>query len=335
MNFYTRFIYFLVRRHLHITMWEPFRFTNQKHNDLYYFSSEGLVRRGNGQKRMSDVPLNWLLDPKCEIQYVCEPSRKQRDSKQRIKNATLILAILGLFVAGFLTYMARAYSYAPEIDYANEVDNGIVIEEAAAYSKVPKDYAAIRETICRHGQPAEIDIFQETCPPEVVEDTIPEATDEAYDAPEETECTDSQEPSSEVIDATESDENISDVNLDEAEMLACVIYQEAGGDAACDECRRRVADIVLNRVADPRFPDSIYGVLTQEGQYGEFAWTGVTWASRANNPGEAHAVERARRIAMEVLSGSHSDLYDNGYVWQAGFEQGSDGFWHCGHFYGR
>ena len=127
----------------------------------------------------------------------------------------------------------------------------------------------------------------------------------------------------------------SDISMDDAEMLAIVIYQEAGGDACCDECRRRVADIVLNRVADEDFPNTIYEVLTQYGQYGRLYWTGVVWADRASNPGEAEAVERARRIAAEVLNGQHSDVYGNGYIWQAGFAQGSDGFWHCGHFYGR
>ena len=43
------------------------------------------------------------------------------------------------------------------------------------------------------------------------------------------------------------------VNEHDVELLACVIYQEAGGDTCCDMCRRRVADVVLNRVKDPRF----------------------------------------------------------------------------------
>lgn len=42
-------------------------------------------------------------------------------------------------------------------------------------------------------------------------------------------------------------------NKEDAEYLACAIYQEAGGDGCCDMCRRRVADIVLNRVKDARF----------------------------------------------------------------------------------
>lgn len=33
---------------------------------------------------------------------------------------------------------------------------------------------------------------------------------------------------------------------EEVEMLACAIYQEAGGDACCDLCRHRVGDVILN-----------------------------------------------------------------------------------------
>lgn len=140
---------------------------------------------------------------------------------------------------------------------------------------------------------------------------------------------------SEAPSASVSEDKVVEVSKEDVELLACVIYQEAGGNGSCDNCRRYVADIVLNRVNDPRFPNDIHGVLTAESQYGKFHWTGVVWPERALYPGEADAVARAYQIAEEVLSGKHSDLYGNGYIWQAGFEQGSDGFWCCGHFYGR
>lgn len=119
------------------------------------------------------------------------------------------------------------------------------------------------------------------------------------------------------------------------EMLAAVIFQEVGWDRACDECRRRVADVVLNRVADDRFPDTIHGVLSQKSQYGRMYWTGVVWPSWANNVYEIYAIERAYRIADEVLAGQHSELYGNGYVWQASFKQGKEQIYCCGHYFGR
>ena len=149
------------------------------------------------------------------------------------------------------------------------------------------------------------------------------------------------EPHLEASDLTEPIDNTPTVPptppVDEhdAELLAMVIYQEVGSDAICDDCRRRVADVVLNRVESDMFPDTIEEVLTEPYAYGRYAWTGVSWPSRASYDSEAHAVERARRIAREVLEGKHSELYGNGYVFQAGFAQGSEGFWCCGVYYGK
>lgn len=120
------------------------------------------------------------------------------------------------------------------------------------------------------------------------------------------------------------------------EQLAIVVYREAGGDAVCDECRRRVADVALNRVADERFPDTLAEVLTQKKQYGTMHWDGIVWPDRAENPGEAHAVERARRIASEVLAQNHSDLHGQGYIFQSEFpDLGSEAVECCGIYYAK
>lgn len=115
-------------------------------------------------------------------------------------------------------------------------------------------------------------------------------------------------------------------NKEDAEYLACVIYQEAGGDGCCDMCRRRVADIVLNRVKDARFAgDTVEAILTEGNppQWGLYSVTGIVWPEKASYPEEAAAVERARRIAIEVLEGHHSDLTED-YIWCAEFPQGQD-----------
>lgn len=125
-------------------------------------------------------------------------------------------------------------------------------------------------------------------------------------------------------------------NMDEqVELLACAIYNEAGGDGSTDLTRKRVADVVLNRVEDPRFPNDIYSVLTSPGQYAGFEY-GVVWPARAQNPGEQHAVARAYDVAFDVLcNDNHSDLYGQGYIWQAGFIQGTDVIYSDGHYFGR
>lgn len=122
---------------------------------------------------------------------------------------------------------------------------------------------------------------------------------------------------------------------DELEALALAIYQEAGSDKCSDEARLMVGAVVLNRVADERFPDSIEEVLLQERQYGRLHWTGLVWPERAAYPSEAHAVERAYTAAEALLSGSVVDVLPPDVIFQAEFVQGSevvaqtDGFYFC------
>lgn len=124
---------------------------------------------------------------------------------------------------------------------------------------------------------------------------------------------------------------------EDVELLACVIYQEAGGDACCDLCRKRVADVVLNRVKDPRFKGTTIEEILTDGdpapQWGLYSVTGVVWPDKAFQPSEAHAVERARETALTVLEGDHSDLSED-YIWCAEFPQGSNVIECCGIYFG-
>lgn len=117
----------------------------------------------------------------------------------------------------------------------------------------------------------------------------------------------------------------------ELEAMALVIYQEAGGDACTDETRIMVGNVVMNRVADSRFPNTIEEVLLQKAQYGRLHWTGLVWPERAAN--EPEAVERAYKCAERVLNGEK--LLPDDCIWQAEFRQGSEvvaesaGFYFC------
>lgn len=121
----------------------------------------------------------------------------------------------------------------------------------------------------------------------------------------------------------------------ELELLALIIYQEAGGDAASDDTRQMVGEVVLNRVADDRFPDTIEEVLLQPKQYGFTPETGIHWPTRRVHELEAHAVERAYECAEELLSGEAERLLPPDAIWQAGFVQGTevlvyqDGLYFC------
>lgn len=129
-----------------------------------------------------------------------------------------------------------------------------------------------------------------------------------------------------------------EVKLDESEVeyLACAIYCEVGADYIADETRYMVGDVILNRVADPRFPDTIEGVLTQKRQYGRFYWTGIVWPSKASSEKEKAAVERAYQTARDLLSDTrHSILYGDGYVFQSENHQSKDEFYADGIWFGR
>ena len=120
---------------------------------------------------------------------------------------------------------------------------------------------------------------------------------------------------------------------EELEILALIVYQEAGGDKVSDDTRRLVAQVFLNRVNDSRFPDSFYEVATAKRQYGRLYWTGIVWPERASSQAEAHAVERAYKIAQEVLE-SDEPVCPASVIFQAEFVQGDiyseqDGIYFC------
>ena len=132
------------------------------------------------------------------------------------------------------------------------------------------------------------------------------------------------------------------------EKIAWVIYLEAGEDSVCDDCRRRVADVILNRVEckitnadnDYYWADTITGVLS-DGGINPYNNMGKSFAypKTAHTEAERHSVERAYRIAHEVLRGQHSEIYRKGYFYYAGGnEYGYEpetAIYHCGIFFMR
>ena len=120
---------------------------------------------------------------------------------------------------------------------------------------------------------------------------------------------------------------------EELEILAIIIYQEAGGDACSDDTRMKVGNVFLNRVDSPLFPDTFEEVALQDWQYGTLSQTGLKWPDRASQDVERHAVERAYDIAERCLE--EDRILPPNVVFQAEFEQGDgtycyqDGFYFC------
>jgi hypothetical protein len=145
--------------------------------------------------------------------------------------------------------------------------------------------------------------FEETAPTEIVEEVRWNVPGEEY-----------------TIDISHDAET-------DLEKMAWAVYLEGGADSVCDDCRRRIADVILNLVEckitntgnDLYWPDTLTGVLSGGGinPYKNMGYR-FRWPKSAHKEAERHAVERAFRIAHEVLRGEHSEIYRQGYFYYAG-----------------
>ena len=236
-----------------------------------------------------------------------------------------------LIVIATLIIFAILITIAGVVDSGNS-SNTSIAEPPITIAATEAGTAGLLVDIVEITEPEMTDELTEPETEAVVEDTEPATVPTEPETESETESTEpSSEPSDEIVLGKPGTAS----TWSDRELLACVIFQEAGSDSQCDECRRRVADVVLNRVSDDRYPDTIYEVLVQYRQYGNFYWTDVKWADRAYYESNRHAVERAFRIADEVLNGHHSELYGQGYIGQAEFISGRDWIYCCGIYYGR
>ncbi len=96
---------------------------------------------------------------------------------------------------------------------------------------------------------------------------------------------------------------------DEVYLLACMVYVESGAESY--EGQLAVANVILNRVRDPRFDNTIAGVIYAPGQF-PGAHNGVLDNVLASGPSES-----CIRAANEALAGVNNIgayYYFNGYV---------------------
>ena len=119
----------------------------------------------------------------------------------------------------------------------------------------------------------------------------------------------------------EPENQANDYSDDDLDLLAHLIYAEAGDQA--DDCQRAVGTVVMNRVASPNFPSTMYGVIYQSGQYA------CTWDGGIYKTPSQQAYDNARWI----LEGNR--YLDPSYVFQAQFEQGYGCIWIGSECFGR
>ena len=107
---------------------------------------------------------------------------------------------------------------------------------------------------------------------------------------------------------------------DDLYCLAAVIWQEAGASYCSDRLQLLVANVVMNHVESPYFPNTIRGVITRKGAYGRMYWDGVS-IPKANDPITKAAIDRCYANAKKILEGYR--ILPSSVIYQAGFVQGS------------
>lgn len=90
------------------------------------------------------------------------------------------------------------------------------------------------------------------------------------------------------------------------QCLAQAIYFEARGEAVAGQVA--VAEVVLNRVDDPRFPATVCGVVQQRSSAGcQFSWTCDGRPDKVRNP---DAFADVAKVARAMLDGAPRKLTD-------------------------
>lgn len=97
------------------------------------------------------------------------------------------------------------------------------------------------------------------------------------------------------------------------ELLAHLIYAEVGEDG--EEAMYYAGSVVLNRMKNHEYPDDLYSVIYQKGQY-EVTWNGGLYKEEPS--------DIAYEVAADLLE--EGSILPEGVVYQAEFEQGSDTF---------
>ena len=92
------------------------------------------------------------------------------------------------------------------------------------------------------------------------------------------------------------------------DLLARIIHAEARGE--CITGQVAVGAVVLNRVNDPRFPDSVEAVIFESGQF-QPVWQGTL---------PVEAGERSREAARRVLAGENP-VGDSLYFYHPGISR--------------
>ena len=192
-------------------------------------------------------------------------------------------------------------------------------EAKASVIKVePATTETTDETKTNESSKVETSVEEKTVAPE----TVPAKTEK----PAEVKKAENKDVTTEPVTTETTELSKSSYTEDDLFYLAAAVCREAGGSS--EEIQLLVANVVINRVNSSRYPNTIYGVLTQRMQYGTM-WKYGSFPKWADQKVKDQCYSVARRI----LEGER--VCPANVVFQAEFKQGSgvykefDGFYFC------
>ena len=121
-----------------------------------------------------------------------------------------------------------------------------------------------------------------------------------------------------------------DQTLALAQGIDAVISSVRGSETASDVTMIMVGNVILNRVDDSRYPDTVDQVLCQPMQFSCFSESGMKWVGRGAT--DAAWQKRCMDAAERVMNGER--LLSYGVVYVSGTKQGTveaqlDGLYFC------
>lgn len=119
------------------------------------------------------------------------------------------------------------------------------------------------------------------------------------------------------------EEEVEVVTIDQTEALAmgidAVISSECKGEWVSDATLVMVANVILNRTNDSRYPDTVDQVLCQPYQFSCFSTVGLKWIGRAST--DIAFRERCMNAAESAMAGER--MLNYGVVYVSGAKQGT------------
>lgn len=145
-----------------------------------------------------------------------------------------------------------------------------------------------------------------------------EATDSGGSPEASPEATDS-ENISEKNAPIQSEENLFEHS--DVQLLAKLITAETGSSS--DQAQIAIASVVMNRVNSAKFPDTVFEVIYQKGQYSP------TWNGSIDNEPDEQALKNALYVYQNGSQIPSNVLYQSRYIQGSGIWAQIDGNYFC------